>query len=195
MFTGIVLKTATVVAVEKKSPPVLSIRLELDESVKIGDSLAVNGVCLTVIGINDRVYRFHLSGETSGLTNIADLSRGVAVNVELPLRTGDFLSGHMVSGHIDGTVRARAIRKNPSVNRFSFTYQNSEWRKFLVPKGSVALNGISLTLSEVTPSWFAVEVIPHTLEQTNLRFLKIGERVNVEFDLIGKYLYNFRKYS
>ena len=76
MFTGIVLKTATVVAVEKKTPPVLSIRLELDESVKIGDSLAVNGVCLTVIGINDRVYRFHLSGETSGLTNFADLSRG-----------------------------------------------------------------------------------------------------------------------
>ena len=193
MFTGIVLKTAIVFALEKKTPPVLSIRLESDESVKIGDSLAVNGICLTVIGVKEGVYRFHLSGETSRLTNIADFSRGAAVNVEFPLRTGDFLSGHFVSGHVDGTARVRSIRKNPAANRFSFTYQNSEWRKFLVPKGSVALNGISLTLNEVTPSWFAVEVIPHTLERTNLRFLKIGERVNVELDLIGKYLYNFRR--
>lgn len=193
MFTGIVLKTATVFAWEKKTPPVLSIRLESDEAVKIGDSLAVNGVCLTVIGVKAGVYRFHLSGETSKRTHFADLSRGAAVNVEFPLRVGDFLSGHLVSGHVDGTVRVRSIRKNPAAIRFSFTYQNSEWRKFLVPKGSVALNGISLTLSEVAPSWFAVDIIPHTLEQTNLHFLKIGERVNVELDLIGKYLYNFHR--
>ena len=193
MFTGIVLKTATVFAWEKKTPPVLSIRLESDEAVKIGDSLAVNGVCLTVIGVKRGCLplpSFRGDFETDPCRRSFP---GAAVNVEFPLRAGDFLSGHLVSGHVDGTVRVRSIRKNPAAIRFSFTYQNPEWRKFLVPKGSVALNGISLTLSEVAPSWFAVDIIPHTLEQTNLRFLKIGERVNVELDLIGKYLYNFHR--
>jgi riboflavin synthase len=193
MFTGIVLKTAELLALERLSPPVLSIRLELEEILKTGDSMAVNGVCLTVIGMQNGMYRFHLSAETLKLANFPDLSRGSALNIELPVKSGDFFGGHLVSGHIDGTVRIRAIQKNPAANRFGFTFRNPDWRNFLVSKGSVALNGISLTVSEVASSWFSVEIIPHTLESTNFRFLAIGDRVNVELDLIGKYLYNFRR--
>jgi len=193
MFTGIVLKTAELLTLERLSPPVLSIGLELEEILKTGDSMAVNGVCLTVIGMQNGIYRFHLSAETLKLANFPDLSRGSALNIELPVKSGDFFGGHLVSGHIDGTVRIRAIQRNPATNRFGFTFRNPDWRNFLVSKGSVALNGISVTVSEVASSWFSVEIIPHTLESTNFRFLAIGDRVNVELDLIGKYLYNFRR--
>ena len=193
MFTGIVLKTAELLALERLSPPVLSIGLDLEETLKTGDSMSVNGVCLTLIGMQKGICRFHLLAETLKLANFADLSRGSALNIELPVRSGDFLGGHMVSGHIDGTVRTRAIQRSPAANRFVFTFRNTDWRHFLVSKGSVSLNGISLTVGEVASSWFSVEIIPHTLISTNFRFLEIGDRVNVELDLIGKYLYNFRK--
>jgi riboflavin synthase len=97
----------------------------------------------------------------------------------------------MVSGHLDGVVRVKAINKGIGSTKFSFIFQNSQWKKFLIEKGAVTLNGISLTLSEVKNSYFSVEIIPHTLENTNLYYLKIGERVNLELDMIGKYLYNF----
>ncbi len=190
MFTGIVLKMGKFISLEKKSNLTLSIDAGPLENVKIGDSIAVNGACLTVVGIHHTLYTFNLSLETLRLSNFEDLTRGSYVNIELPLTLQDFLGGHLVSGHLDGVVRVKTINKGIGSTHFSFIYQDSQWKKFLIPKGSITLNGISLTLSEVKSSYFTVEIIPHTLERTNLKYVKVGERVNLELDMMGKYLYN-----
>lgn len=190
MFTGIILKMGKFISLEKKSNPTLTIDAGVLESVKIGDSVAVNGACLTVVDMADHLYKFNLSQETLRLANFGDLSRGSYVNIELPLTMKDFLGGHLVSGHLDGVVRVKTIGVCPGSTKFSFVYRDCQWRKFLIYKGSATLNGISLTLSEVKNSYFSVEIIPHTLETTNLKYLKIGERVNLELDMLGKYLYN-----
>ena len=117
-----------------------------------------------------------------------------AFNIELPVTPSGFLGGHLVSGHIDGTVRLRSVNKSAGNSRFTFTFIEREWRKFIIERGSVALNGVSLTVAEVSASWFAVEIIPQTMATTNLARLRVGERVNIELDLIGKYLYNFQKH-
>jgi len=192
MFTGIVLKMGKFISLERKNNLTLSIDAGPLENVKIGDSTAVNGACLTVVGIDHSLYAFNLSPETLRLSNFGDLTRGSYVNIERPLTLRDFLGGHLVSGHLDGVVRVKANKqKRPEGTHFSFIYKDSQWEKFLIPKGSVALNGISLTLSEIKSSYFSVEIIPHTLEGTNLKYAKVGERVNLELDMIGKYVYNF----
>ena len=190
MFTGIVLKIGKVVSLDRKNPPTLTVETGKLDRVKIGDSVAVNGSCLTVVTMEGDRCTFNVSGETLKLSNLGDLPRGSFVNLELPLTLNDFLGGHLVSGHLDGVVRVKSIRKHGDATTFTFTYQNSDWKKFLVYKGSVTVNGISLTISEVSDTFFSVEVIPHTLDTTTLRYAKIGERINLELDLIGKYLYN-----
>lgn len=190
MFTGIVLKVGKLVGLDRKNPPTLTVETGPLERVKIGDSVAVNGSCLTVVSMDGDKCTFNVSAETIKLSTFGDLPKGSYVNLELPLTLNDFLGGHLVSGHLDGVVRVKAIRKRGDGTTFSFTYQNSDWRKFLVHKGSVTVNGISLTISEVSDTFFSVEVIPHTLASTNLKYVKIGERINLELDLIGKYLYN-----
>ncbi len=190
MFTGIVQGMAKFKSLDKSSSPVLVVEYELEDEVRIGDSIAINGSCLTLIERNGNLLSFNLSRETLKLTNIADQNKGDFLNVELPLRMNDFLGGHLVSGHVDGVVRLRSINKSRESSKFSFTYTNRDWKKFLIPKGSVTLNGVSLTLTEISTSFFSVEVIPHTLRTTNLQYLRIGQRVNLELDLIAKYLYN-----
>ena len=191
MFTGLIAATATLVKLEKKNPPVLTIRAVLDKPLAVGDSLAVNGVCLTLIEKKSDLLRFNLAAPTLRLSNLGDLPAGALLNIEYPVTANGFLGGHLVSGHIDGTVRVRAINKGDQNSRLLFSFQDREWKKFLILRGSVALNGVSLTVSEISASWFAVEIIPQTLASTNLALLKVGQRVNIELDLIGKYLYNF----
>ena len=191
MFTGLIAATAAMVKLEKKNRPVLTIRAALDKPLAVGDSLAVNGVCLTLIEKSGDLLRFNLSAPTLRLSNLGDLPVGAVLNIEFPVTANGFLGGHLVSGHIDGTVRTRAINKGDQNSRFIFSFREREWSKFLIPRGSVCLDGVSLTIAEKSSSWFAVEVIPHTLTSTNLQFLRIGQRVNIELDLIGKYLYNF----
>ena len=191
MFTGLIAATAALVKLEKKNRPVLTIRAALDRPLAVGDSLAVNGVCLTLIEKNEDLLRFNLAAPTLLLANLGDLPAGALLNIEFPVAANGLLGGHMVSGHIDGTVRVRAINKGDQNSRFLFSFREREWKKILILHGSVALNGVSLTVSEISASWFAVEIIPHTLASTNLQFLHIGQRVNIELDLIGKYLYNF----
>lgn len=192
MFTGIVFELGKLIALEKKAAPLLVAEMTLPEHVKIGDSIAVNGACLTAVSITGNRYTFNLSRETLKLSNFDDLSTGSVLNIELPLTMKDFLSGHLVSGHLDGVVRVKSINKSSESTRFSFTYLDKSWRKFLVHKGSVTLNGVSLTITEVKESYFSLAVIPHTLVATNLKYLRVGQRVNVELDLIGKYLYNIK---
>ncbi|HSQ35678.1 MAG TPA: riboflavin synthase [Candidatus Binatia bacterium] len=191
MFTGLTATTATLVKLEKKNRPVLTIKAALNKPLAVGDSLAVNGVCLTVIEKKGDLIRFNLAAPTLRISNLGDLPAGAILNVELPLAADGLLGGHLVSGHIDGTVRVRSLNKGDQNSKFVFSFREREWRKFIVERGSVCLNGVSLTVAEVSESWFAVEIIPHTLASTNLRLLRVGQRVNIELDLIGKYLYNF----
>ena len=193
MFTGLIAATTVLVKLEKKNRPILTIRAALDKPLALGDSLAVNGVCLTLIEKSSDLLRFNLSAPTLRLSNLGDLPAGAVLNIEFPVTANGFLGGHLVSGHIDGTVRVRAINKGNQNSRFIFTFKEREWKKFIILRGSVTLDGVSLTLAEISDSWFAVEIIPHTLASTNLQFLRIGQRVNVELDLIGKYLFNFQK--
>jgi len=195
MFTGLIATTAALVKLEKKNRPVLTIRAALDKPLAVGDSLAVNGVCLTLIEKDGELLRFNLATPTLRLSNLGDLPVGSLLNIEFPVAANGLLGGHLVSGHIDGTARVRALNKGDQNSRFDFSFREREWRKFIVPRGSVALNGVSLTVSEVGESWLAVEIIPQTLATTNLKHLRVGERVNIELDQIGKYLYNFQKHS
>ncbi len=169
MFTGLIAATAALVKLEKKNPPVLTIRAALDRALAVGDSLAVNGVCLTLIEKKGDLLRFNLAAPTLRLSNLGDLPAGALLNIEFPLAADGLLGGHMVSGHIDGTVRVRSVNKSAQNSRLLFSFQDREWKKFLILRGSVALNGVSLTVSEISASWFAVEIIPQTLAITNLR--------------------------
>ncbi len=192
MFTGIVSKLGNYVSFEKSGNPVLIIEIDLEENVKNGDSVAVNGACLSLIEKKGKNYLFNISQETLKKTNFSDHKKGDKMNVELPLTLNDFVSGHLISGHIDGTARTRNISRGKGSVKFTFTFSDTGWRKYIVHKGSVSVNGISLTITEISSSFFSVEVLPITLDETNLKYLKVGERVNIELDLIGKYLYNLR---
>ena len=190
MFTGLILKIGTLMDMNVSGIPVITVKAELPKAVKIGGSVAVNGACLTVISIKDNIYRFNLSKETLKITNFNDLLKGSFLNIELPLTLNDPIGGHLVSGHLDGTVRVGKIQKNAESTRISFTFQEKLWKKYIINKGSITLNGVSLTVSEIGESFFSVDIIPHTFSSTNLKSLKKGERVNVEFDMIAKYVYN-----
>ncbi len=193
MFTGIVLTTARLAALERRRDPLLVVEPLRALAVAAGDSVAVNGVCLTALESATSPLRFNLAAATLARSNLGDLPPGALLNLELALRADGLLGGHLVSGHVDGTARLKALSRASGRTSLVFTFQEPEWRNFLIHQGSVAINGVSLTLTEVQPSWFAVEVVPHTWEETNLRLLRIGERANIELDLIGKYLYNFSR--
>jgi len=192
MFTGLISGTGRFLSLDKSGDPVLKLETEFSRKVADGDSVAVNGSCLTVVKITGDEYSFNVSRETLEKTNLMDLRKGDLLNIELPLTLQDLVSGHLVSGHIDGTARVRSVKASKGSIRFIFTYTCPEWRKYIVEKGSVAVNGISLTVNEILSSTFSVEVLPYTFDKTNLRTLSPGKRVNIELDLVGKYLYNQR---
>lgn len=192
MFTGIVSEPGNFISLEKSGEPVLTIEIDFEENVKTGDSVAVNGACFTLIEKKGKNHLFNVSFETLKKTNFNDLKKGDKMNIELPLTLNDFVSGHLVSGHIDGTARTRNISRGKGSIKFTFTFSDTGWRKYIVHKGSISVNGISLTVTEICSSFFSVEILPITLDKTNLKYLKVGERVNIELDLIGKYLYNLK---
>ena len=155
--------------------------------VKIGDSIAVNGACLTVTALGSGRFYADVSVETLDRTTLGMLGRGAAVNLERALRLGDRLGGHLVTGHIDGT--AQVFERVRQGNAWRIACRTApELARLLVAKGSVALDGISLTVNEAGADFFSVMVIPHTLEQTTLEHCRVGDRVNIETDLIGKYV-------
>jgi riboflavin synthase len=155
-----------------------------------GDSVAVNGVCLSVIRTDGDRLVFNLSRETVERTNLAALRSGAPVNLELPLTLATPLGGHLVSGHVDFVAKLRRSVPRPPGRRMAFGLP-AAFRPFVVEKGSVAVNGVSLTIAEVSPGTFDVEVIPVTLAATNLGDLAVGGEANVECDMIGKYVYNW----
>ena len=192
MFTGIIEDIGTIQGLTKKSDTAsLVIQSgKIIEGTKLGDSIAINGACLTVTGIQGRKFTADLSLETLNKTNLKDLRKGSKVNLERAMVLGGRLGGHLVSGHIDttGDYLQQHMSGDNVILEFRFP---TEYRKYLIQKGSVAIDGISLTVADINSDRFEVWVIPHTLANTTLPDKKPGETVNLEFDLIGKYIENF----
>lgn len=192
MFTGLVTETGEVVSLKRRGPDaVLSVRAGAAPSeAKVGDSIAVNGACLTVNSIRGGVMSFDLSAETLGSTTLGALRPGERVNLEQSLRADGKLGGHFVTGHVDGV----GVIKGKSRLGGNYKYEvgaPAGVLEYLVDKGSVAVDGISLTVVEVLADSFTVVIIPHTAEATNIGSRGPGDSVNLEADIIGKYVRRF----
>jgi riboflavin synthase len=189
MFTGLVQALATVKRIVAASPgKCLTIDAPgLATAATIGDSIAVNGCCLTVVEIDGPLLSFEAGPETLSRTNLGELAAGSQVNLEPSLRAGDQLGGHYVSGHVEavGTVDARNDDAEWSTFWFRFP---RELGRYIVSKGSIAVDGVSLTVVDVEPQRFSVQLIPHTLAVTTLGKRRPGDRVNLETDLLAKYV-------
>ncbi|MDQ4124698.1 MAG: riboflavin synthase [Actinomycetota bacterium] len=189
MFTGIVTHLGKVTAARSRDGLLAlevtapDIAKELDE----GDSVAVNGVCLTAVDTTRRRFRAEVMGETLARSTFDDLRKGSPVNLELPARLSDRLGGHLVQGHVDGTARVLRIEEGDGARRL-WLEAPDEVLRYLVAKGSVALDGVSLTIVEVGRTSFQVAIIPHTLKATTIGALKVGSKVNVEVDVLAKYV-------
>ncbi len=189
MFTGIVESMTQVLAIEQEGSNVhLTLQSPFEEALKIDQSIAHNGVCLTVVALEGTSYTVTAIEETLKKTNIGELKVGDWVNLERCMKLGDRLDGHIVQGHVDTT--ARCIKKQYRNGSWEFRFQHevNDPSQITVSKGSVCINGISLTVVDSTKSEFSVAIIPYTYEHTNLQFIKEGEQVNIEFDILGKYL-------
>ena len=189
MFTGII---ETVGIIEAIEPGADLTRLVVDakpivDGVELGDSVAVNGACLTVTSIRDGRLSFEAVPETMERTSLGDLEVGARVNLERAMRAGDRLDGHIVQGHVDGVGTVREMIQDGNDVRLQVDC-DPEFADCVVEKGSIAIDGVSLTVAALSPSGFEVALIPHTLEATNLRDRQPHDRVNLEADVLGKYV-------
>jgi len=189
VFTGIVETTGQIKRAEPTSNggTQLVIGTHLASELEVGASLALNGCCLTVTSVNGSEIRFDLLGETLRRTNLGDLKPGDVINLERPMLANGRFDGHVVQGHIDTTARIESIEPAGSDHRVEVALPES-FSRYVVFKGSVAIDGISLTVAELHPDRFVIWIIPHTWQVTNLHQRKPGDRVNLEFDLIAKYV-------
>jgi riboflavin synthase len=189
VFTGIVETTGHISRAEPTANggTQLVIGTKLASELEIGASLALNGCCLTVTAVNGSEIRFDLLGETLRRTNLGDLKPGDAINLERPMLANGRFDGHIVQGHIDTTARIESIEPSGSDHRVEVALPES-FSRYVVFKGSVAVDGISLTVAELHPDRFVIWIIPHTWQVTNLHQRRPGDRVNLEFDLIAKYV-------
>lgn len=196
MFTGIIEEVGRVVSLQRTGSQSMQLRIrarKVLEDVQLGDSIAVNGVCLTVVEwTQDGVFAADVMPETMKRTNLGDLQPGSPVNLERAMSASDRFGGHMVTGHVDTT--GRIAGRQPLENAVLFTISApDELLEALIPKGSVAIDGISLTVVDVEreAGQFSVSIIPHTLAHTNLQERKIGDVVNLEADMVAKYIRHY----
>ncbi|MDF1860988.1 MAG: riboflavin synthase [Verrucomicrobiales bacterium] len=188
MFTGIVEECGEVSAFTPvESGAELWVRSSFSGEVALGESVAVNGACLTVTEVADGAMRFDLLHETLRLTNLGDVKTFSPVNLERSLCIGDRLSGHFVQGHVDACAEVLAYEKSGQDHQFTVALP-PEFAHLMVHKGSVCVNGISLTVAELTDDSFTLWIIPHTHEVTSLKAVTVGSRVNLEFDLLAKHI-------
>ena len=192
MFTGIIEELGTVKGVRRQSEGIrLSVTAKLVmDGMKTGDSIAVNGVCLTVTEFDNISFTADVSGETVKRSNLGKHRAGDKVNLERPMKLSDRLGGHLVAGHVDGIGVVRGVERKGGMLLFTFEVP-TEVQQYLIQKGSIAIDGISLTVNEVKGNRYTVTVIPHTADMTTLGFKKTGDMVNLEADMIGKYVERF----
>ncbi len=187
MFTGIIEHIGEVVSLEREQDNLhISMRTPITSELKIDQSVAHNGVCLTVVAIQDDVYTVTAIKETLDKSNLGQLVVGHKVNIERCMKLGDRLDGHIVQGHVDQTARCTHISQEQGWHTYTFEYTPSQ--NITVEKGSVCVNGVSLTVVNSQKNSFSVAIIPYTYEHTNFRYLEVGSTVNLEFDIIGKYI-------
>ncbi len=189
MFTGIIEEVGTVQTVQHSGDnSFIEIKAEkILSDVHIGDSIAVNGVCLTVTVFNNNIFRADVMNETLNRSSLGSLKNGSPVNLERAMSANGRFGGHIVSGHIDGTGTISVIKNDGIAIWYTISTQPHIMR-YIIEKGSVAIDGISLTVAKVTESSFSVSIIPHTAQQTILSYKKTGDIVNLENDIVGKYV-------
>ena len=192
MFTGIIEGMGTIIRFDNntktRSEAKMMVNLgKLARGLRVGDSVAINGVCLTAIYIAKGMAKFELVGETINKTNLGSLENGDRVNIERSLKIGDRLEGHFVLGHIDGLGTISKINKQSNQVQIWIELPN-ELSKYVAKKGSITVDGISLTIVDKIKNKFSISIIPHTMKMTNLGMKKIGDKVNIETDVLGKYI-------
>ena len=191
MFTGIIEEIGTIKEFSKGNNSALIVveceKIGVNEGIKTGDSIAIDGVCQTVIKFGPNSFSAQVSSETLNVTTFKNFKNGDKVNLERALTLNSRLGGHIVTGHVDGPGKLKNIQKLNEFYNLTFETEK-ELVKYLVKKGSITINGISLTIADTTENEFLVAVIPHTFENTNLKYLKTGDFVNIESDILAKYV-------
>lgn len=187
MFTGIIEELAEVVALEQEGSNLhISCKSQISNALKIDQSVAHNGVCLTVVDVKNGIHSVTAIKETLDKSNLGFLEIGSKINLERCLKMDGRLDGHMVQGHVDLTAKCKKIKGENGSYLFTFEHKDSE--NITVEKGSVCVNGVSLTVVDAQDTSFSVAIIPYTFEHTNFKDLKVGDCVNIEFDILGKYI-------
>lgn len=190
MFTGIILAVGSIAAVQAKGGDcrlkIASGKLSLT-GCQLGDSIAVNGVCLTAVELGEHYFCADVSNETLSRTSLKQAKSGMAVNLELAMMPSSRLGGHIVSGHVDGI--GKVVEKMPDGRSIRFKFKAPDnLAKYIAEKGSICINGISLTVNSVDGAFFMVNIVPHTLQETTLGQTNVGDEVNLEVDLLARYL-------
>jgi len=190
MFTGIIAAIGKIETVQPKggdlSLQVATQQLDLSD-VALGDSIAINGVCLTVVNINAAILTFDVSRESIDRTSLGNTKAGSEVNLEKALAVGERLGGHFVSGHVDGLGSVLSLKESARSIQFRFEMP-AELSRYIAEKGSICIDGVSLTVNNVGDNWFEVNIIPHTMQETIMSSYAVGTKVNLEVDLIARYL-------
>ncbi|GAA4276010.1 riboflavin synthase [Aquimarina mytili] len=188
MFTGIIEELGTILSLKTDKENLdITVRANFTSELKIDQSVAHNGVCLTVVSIEDDTYTVTAIKETLDKTNLNDLKEGSIVNLERGMKLGDRLDGHIVQGHVDQTAVCTAISEADGSWYFTFSY-DPELNNITIEKGSITVNGVSLTVVNSKKNEFSVAIIPFTYEHTNFNTFEVGTVINLEFDVIGKYV-------
>ena len=188
MFTGIIETLGTITNITKEQANVhLTVKSNFTNELKVDQSVAHNGVCLTVVHIEDNQYTVTAIKETLNKTNIGSLKVADSVNLERGMKLGDRLDGHLVQGHVDQTATCTNITKEEGSTVFTFKYDETN-NNVTIEKGSITVNGVSLTVVNSKKNEFSVAIIPYTIKNTTFKHIKLGDCVNLEFDVIGKYV-------
>ena len=192
MFTGIIETVGEIKQLSKEDENLqIKIKSSIASELQIDQSVSHDGVCLTVVAISDDLYTVTAIKETLDKSNLKNLKKGSLVNLERAMKLGDRLDGHIVQGHVDGIAICKNIEEAGGSWVFTFEYDNPEFST--VEKGSITVNGVSLTVVNSKKGEFSVAIIPYTYENTNFKEIEIGREVNLEFDIIGKYVANLMK--
>ena len=193
MFNGIIFNTGLIKSIKKsKKSKLIGIKSNLRfKKSDIGTSISCSGVCLTLSKIEKELIFFYISNETIKRSNFKNIKIGESVNLEKSLIYGQKISGHFTQGHVDTTAKVKSIKLIDKSWSLNLEIQNKVFVKYLVEKASIAINGVSLTISKVSKRYLNLNIIPHTLMLTNLKNLKVDDIVNVELDIFGKYIYKY----